>query len=757
LRKKPVNTTSVFRRTLFLLVMFGIVTFFAVTAKLFQVQMVDYEQYQQKAVSQQTRNEIITPSRGVIYDRNMKELAISATVETVSISPVDIVDHEKEKDQTNHETAKLIADGLSQILDLEYEEVYEKTQKSGSYHQYIKRKIEKEDADKVREFITENKLSSMIHLTTDTKRYYPYGSFASHLIGFCGMDNNGLYGLELQYDEYLSGTPGRIVAAKNARGVDMPFQYEQYYDAEDGHSLVLTIDEVVQHYLEKHLESALENAQAANGVCGIVMDVTNGEVLAMSTQPDYDLNDPFNIGDENLLLLEALTEEDRAEEIKTMREKMWINKVINDTYEPGSVFKIITAAMAVEENVINSNDSFFCSGSVQILDRNVGCWKDEGHGAETFVDGVKNSCNPVFIELGNRLGASTFFKYFKAFGFTQKTGVNLPGESGGSSALYHSESYLQSVPVSLAVSTFGQTFKITPLQMITAVCAAVNGGTLYQPKIVKQIVDENGTVVENFDSNEVRQVISPETSEIINAALEEVVTSGTGTNAYVAGYRVGGKTGTTVKTETKDEFGETKLRISSFLGFAPADDPKIAVLICVDEPTTGVTSGNMLAAPYVAAVIEDVLPYLGIEPQYTEEEEKSLETTIPDFTGLTRAKAEELAKEYKLAYEFKGDGDVVTDQMPVAGSIVPRDAGTYIYMGGERPTHTMKVPNIEGMTLAGIQKLLKGSYLYIRPQGVNKNAPLTLSVSQDPAWGTEVEAGTVITINFLDNGNTGAE
>lgn len=755
-RKKrvPITTLSVFKRLIFLMMVFGFAAFFAVSVKLFKVQMVDYENYQKKAVAQQTKNEIITPQRGVIYDRNMKELAISAAVESVYINPSAIRAHETKHKQDNKETAKLISEGLGRILMVDSNEIYEKTQKSGSF-QYVKRKVEKEDTDRVRKFIEENSIKGVIGFEADTKRYYPYGNFASHVIGFCGTDNTGLYGLELEFEDYLAGTPGRIVAAKNAKGVDMPFEYDQYHDASDGYSLVLTIDEVVQHYLEKHLESALENSKATEGVYGIVMDVTNAEILAMSAKPDYDLNNPFDIGGENLAILEM--QENSAELIKEYRENMWLNKNISYYYEPGSVFKIATGAMAVEENVISGNDHFECTGSVTIYDREVGCWNNYGHGVETFVEGVKNSCNPVFIELGNRLGPSAFFKYFKAFGFTQRTGIALPSEVGGSSLFYHSESYLRSVPVSLAVSTFGQTFKITPLQMITAVSAVVNGGTLYEPKIVKHIVNSEGTIVETFDSNEVRRVVSSETSKYMNMALEEVVTSGTGTNAYVPGYRVAGKTGTTVKTDAAEGYEQTKLRIASFLGYAPADDPRIAVLILVDEPNTNTTSGNMLAAPYVAQVIADVLPYLGVEPKYSEEEEKTVETTIPDFTGLTREQAERLAKDYKLVYEFKGNGDVVTDQMPVPESVMPRNGGTVIYMGGNRPTYKMKMPNLEGMTLAGIQKLLRNEDLYIRPVGVNRNAPKTLCVSHYPTTGTEIEAGTVITINFLDSGSSGAE
>ena len=429
---------------------------------------------------------------------------------------------------------------------------------------------------------------------------------------------------------------------------------------------------------------------------------------------------------------------------------MWANAAIGDTYEPGSVFKIITAAMALEESVTSLNDnSFICNGSksITIYDRQIGCWKDNGHGVETFKEGVMNSCNPVFIEVGKRLGGSTFFKYFEAFGLTQKTGIKLPGEGGGASTLYHSESYLNTIPISLATSTFGQTFTITPIQLITAVSAGVNGGTLYEPHIVKQVIGADGTVKQTFDPTPVRQVITEKTSADLCYALEKVVSEGTGSNAYVKGYKVGGKTGTTVITSTNES--DEKKYISSFLAFAPADDPQIAVLILVKEPTTATHSGNMLAAPYAAEVIENTLQYLGVAPEYTEEEFQSLDITTPDFTGMTLEEVELKAKEMSLTYRVVGDGEYVTDQMPVIGAVVQRSAEMVIYMGGSKPSHKIGIPNITGMTLGGIRRLLKDSYLYIRAVGNTSEESLVLSASQDPPYGTMVEAGTVVTVSFI--------
>jgi len=741
----PVTDVSVLRRTRLVALILGVVMFVVLAGKLFTVQMVDYEKYQQRAVSQQTRNEIITPARGTIYDRNMKELAISASVETVSINPNGM--------KGNTDKQELVARGLSDILGIEYSEIYEKTQKTSTYHQYIKRKVEKDVADQVRQFIVDNKLSGVISLSPDTKRYYPYGNFASHIIGFAGTDNNGLYGIEYQYDNVLAGEPGRVIAAKNNLGVDMPYEYEQYYDAIDGDSVVLTIDEVIQHYLEKHLEEAYASTDAQNGVYGIVMNVNTGEVLAMANKPDYDLNDPYTITNEETLLSLSIMDEDlRATELKAIREKLWRNKAVNDTYEPGSVFKIITGAMAVEENLVSQTESFSCTGSMHVGDRDIGCWQHLGHGTQTFAEGVMHSCNPVFMTLGQRLGPSLFFKYFEAFGFTAKTGIELPGESGGSSVLYYNVNQLK-VETQLANSSFGQTFRVSPLQVISAVSAVANGGTLYQPTIVKQIVGADGAVKQDFSAEPVRQVVTKETSDLMNEVLELVVsgTTGTGKNAYVKGYQVCGKTGTSQKMDTD---GGEDLRIASFLGYAPAWDPQVAVLIVIDEPMTSIKGGGYLAGPVVANVLSDVLPYLNIEPRYTEEEAATLDVYTPDFVGMTREEAQKKAETEGLTIRFSGDEAVITDQIPAAGAVVPKNIEMVLYAGKYKSSKLFSVPNITGMTLGGINRLLDDSVFYVRAVGAKENAPLALSISQSPAYGEMVEMGTVITVEFIDRSQT---
>ena len=746
------TTTSVFSRTILVMSILGFAAFALLIAKLFQVQLVDYEVYQRNAVSQQTRNDIITPSRGTIYDRNGKQLAVSASVETVILNPAGIKDTEQNA---------VILDGLTRILDVDYDTLAAKAAKKNSQYEYVAKKIDKKTADRVREFISANKLSGAVYLVEDTKRYYPYGNFLSHVLGFCGTDNNGLYGIELYYDDELTGEPGRIISAKNGRGVDMMTDFEQYYDARDGDSIELTIDEVIQHYLEKHLDACYRSTEANVGVTGLVMDVTNAEILGMAVKPDFDLNSPYEIVDEDFaeeLAKLVLTDADEAKKQRSAYlQNLWSNRAVNSSYEPGSVFKIITGAMALEENLVYEGEIFDCHGakSIELSGEEIGCWSKYGHGEQNFTEGVMHSCNCVFIKLGLQLGPSTFFKYFKAFGLTQKTGITLPGESGGSSNLYHDEKALQ-IDVQLANSAFGQSFKVSPVQIITAVSAVANGGTLYQPRIVSRIISADGTVKQDAEPVVVRRVITETTSKRMNEALEQVVAGdgGTGRNAYVKGYRVAGKTGTSQKLDKLDEEGEASLRIVSFLAYAPADDPKVAVLIVIDEPRKGTISGGALAAPVAADVIADVLPYLGVEPVYTEEEYRTLDIYTPDFSGMTREEAEARAKIDGLTVVYRGDGDVVTDQMPNAGAVVPRNVEMVVYLGGKKPTRMVEVPNLVGMHFPGILNLFDRynvDYFYLRPMGLPNLEALTLCVRQDPEPGSLVPLGTVITLNFLDD------
>ena len=531
------RATKVLRsRTLLLAAVLGIAAFAALFCRLYYLQIIRHEELQEKAVAQQTRSSTITASRGTIYDASGEILAISASAETIFISPHEIAEYECDKD--------LIADTLAEILGVDRDSVRKKEEKEESYYQVIKLRAEQEEADRVREFINEEEIRG-IYLVPDSKRYYPFGSLASQIIGFVNADNEGAYGLEALYEDELQGTAGLVVTEKNARGEDVLYKYEQYYDAQDGDSLVLTIDATVQHYLEQGLADAVEKFDVKNGATGIVMNVKTGAVLAMASLPNYDLNDPRVIHDTRLAAqLEGLEGDAYKEKLGELQLKQWRSKAINDTYEPGSTFKIITLAMALEEGVINENTSFNCVGHINVpgWPRPIYCSKKAGHGQQTLAKAVANSCNPAFINIGLKVGTEKFYQYIKDFGFLETTGIDLQGEGKG---LFFEEKQFNSQVVSLASAAFGQTFTVTPIALVTAEAAAVNGGYLRQPYLVQEVLDSEGNVVYEHDSTPVRQVISEETSKRVCALLEGVVDGGTGKNAYVAGYRIGGKTGTT--------------------------------------------------------------------------------------------------------------------------------------------------------------------------------------------------------------------
>lgn len=711
------------------MVIFG---FVLVIGKLVQIQLIDYELYQNKALEQQTVDTIISPSRGKIYDRNLTVLADSATVETVLLTPVNIPADKKD----------LVADGLAEILAMDRETIYEKANKT-NYYEVVKKKIEKDVADRVRTFIEENELNGGITLVEDTKRYYPFGNFAAQVIGFVGTDNNGLDGVEAYYDEYLTGVPGRMITTTNANGQQMPYEYETYESAQDGMSLVLTIDEVVQHYLEKYLEEARIEYGVQNGVSGIIMDVNTGEVLAMSTKGDYDPNEPFTITDQATLdKLSGLEGEEKTQATVEARQKMWRNKAVSDTYEPGSVFKIVTAASALEEGVVQPEESFYCKGYEVVADRQISCWKHGGHGAENFIEAVHQSCNPVFMEVGMRLGAETFTKYVDAFGFNETTGIDLPGEGIG---ITHGADM---GPVELAVSSFGQTFRVTPLQLITAVSAVANGGYLVTPHVVKEIVDSEGNTVESRGTEVKRQVISEETSRIMCEILEGVVSDGTAKNGYVQGYRVAGKTGTSEKTDDRNEFGEVDKWIASFLAFAPADDPQYIMLVLLDTPTSESHSGGVLGGPIVQKVFSDILPYLGVEARYTEEELEQLEIIVPNVTGMTVDAAGAQLAGSSIEYTVEGSGDTVTQQVPEAGQKMPKTGRVILYTEESSPQDTVLVPDLNGLTPSQARQKLEAAGLILKIGGNGSEDESAYAYSQSPAAGSSVDSGSIVTVDF---------
>lgn len=618
--------------------------------RVFYIQAFEAERLQQKAYEQQTRDRLISPNRGSILDRNMVGLAKTETVASVSVINSQIKDKE--------EVAKV----LSETLELDYETVYKKVSKRLALER-IKTKVDKDVADKIRNL----NLPGVV-IDEDVKRVYPYSTLASQVIGFVGKDNQGIIGLEAKYDEYLKGKAGKILTETDVRGIDIKEGEQLRLAPDDGDNLVLTIDAVLQQYAEQTLEKAVTAKNAKRGAI-ILMNPQNGEILAMANKPDFDLNDPFTINDEELSLIwDGLSQEEKNNYLN----RMWRNFSINDTYEPGSTFKVITSAAGLEEKVVNLNSTFVCTSSKLVGGRTIKCWRSpRSHGAETFVEGVCNSCNPVFMEVAERLGTQVFYNYLLDFGFNEKTGVDLPGEAVG---IMHK---LENVgPVELATMSFGQSFQITPLQLLRAASATVNGGYLITPHFAQKILDRNGNIAVEFNYGKGEQVISEETSEMMKQILESVVSAGTGNKTYIPGYRIGGKTATSEKLPRR-----SGKYIASFLALAPAENPQVIALVLIDEPQ-GAYYGGAVAGPIMKELLENTLPYLNIEPVYSENELKLPETakvTVPDCLGQTVSEAVKLFKEAGAAYRIEGEGDNVKATFPMPGEILNKGNIIIIY------------------------------------------------------------------------------
>jgi len=725
-----INARSKRRMTL-VMVMLTVVGFGILILSLFNIQIVDGETYQYRATQQQLREIEISASRGDIYDRNGNIIAKSATAWTVVISPVTIKEDKREK----------LADGLSEILEVDRETVLAATQKDTSYW-VIKRKVEREVAEEVLAFVNENKISG-VSCTEDIKRYYPYGSFASATIGFTNMDNSGAYGIESYYENILAGNSGKIVSAKNARGGNMPFKYEIMYESEDGNSLMLTIDETIQHYLDKNLEIAVKEHDVGNGAFGIAYAIKTGELLGVSVMPDFDPNSPQTVLDEATLeLLAELEGDEYKEALQKAQFRQWRNKAISDPYEPGSVFKIITLAAALEEGIVNPSNTFGCTDAgVTIQGQTITCWKRGGHGVQTLSEIVQHSCNPAFVNIGQMVGIRKFREYFEGFGLMETTGVDLPGEAG---SLYHSDAVFGNIE--LASSSIGQSFKVTGLQLISAVSAAVGGGYLYEPYIVKSVIDSEGNVVEEYGPTLRRQVISEETSRVVAEMCEGVVTLGSGKLAYVPGYRIGGKTGTAEKLDQVYEPGQEKYALS-FLGFAPIDDPQIAILVVLDEPAEA-NYGSIIAAPVVGAIMADVLPYLGIEPQYTEEELAAGNSKVPDVVGeIVHDAHAEVRNEY-LTVNVVGTGANVVRQVPEAGTVVSKWSTVILYTDDSEAVEEGVVPDLLGLSVAEATEKLAAAGLTIEIVAEDADAEGLVAISQTPEEGTVLAEGTVVTVEF---------
>jgi len=706
------------------------------------------DEYQSKASEQQLYDNLVTAPRGNIYDTNMKVLAKSSTAWTVYITPNGIKSLAKEEPEKAEQVKDTIAKGLSEILELEYEDVLKDTEKN-SYYVIVKKKIEKETADEIRQFISDNKdlkLNSYIGLDETTKRYYPNDTLASAVIGFVGDDNQGLAGLESYYDNTLTGEAGRVVAAKNAVGTNMPFTYEKVEAAKQGNSLVLTVDSYIQYVCEKYLDSAIEQYEIAERGAVMVMNVNTGAMLAMAVSGDFNPNEPFTLSAEDQAKVDAEKDEEKKSKLRSeLLNRQWRNKAVSDTYEPGSVFKIFTASTALEENLISQKSTFACNYTMTVAGRTYHCHKAGGHGTQTLQQSISNSCNPAFITIGQLIGVKTFNKYFEAFGLTSKTGIDLPGEA---LPYYHTEESMG--PVELSSSSFGQTFNITPLQMISLASASVNGGYLVQPHLVEKIIDADGKVVSTTSTAYKRQVISESTSEKMRSMLEYVVQNGA-KNGIVSGYRVGGKTGTSQKMAKILQTGNKRLYIGSYVGIAPIDDPEIAVFVMLDEPMGAAYYGGAISAPVGSQVMTDILPYMGFEPQYSEEELKNLGISVPDVSGMSLSDAKGKITTSKLIYKVIGSGDTVLRQLPEANEEI-YSGGTVILYTDESSDQKVKVPNLIGLTATEVNKAAAAAGINVEFSGNTTSAEIK-SYSQSIKAGESVPIGQIVTVNFQNEGN----
>ncbi len=779
-RNERANRT-ILSRTLILMVLCGVIAFVPLIGTLYNLMITQHDYYNEKAIKNQTRSTNLTAARGVIYDANMNVLASSSTVETVFIDPNEIAEQMKKPENSN--LLDQIARGLGEILDVEPSFVYEQAADKQYRYKVISRKISEELADEVRAFVSENKITG-VYLETDLKRYYPNSSLAAQALGFVSSDNNGSEGLEAYYNEELSGTAGKVVTSKGNYGSEMPYTYEKYYDASDGCSLVTTIDATVQAYVEKNLQNAIDKYDIKNGAFCIVMDVNTGEIKAMATLGSYDPNNYLEIYDDAAA---ALLENERdaalslpeasdaykaaieqyKQDVASARMAQWRNRCVSDGYEPGSTFKLITLASAIDSGAVTLNDSFYCGGQEKFAGREqiLNCWKSAGHGAQSTAQALGNSCNIAFGHIGLRMGGDIFYDYLKAFGIMEKTGVDLPGEASG---LFYERKYLNN-PAQygtsyLITSSFGQSFRITPMQLVRSVAAIVNGGYVLEPYIVSEVLDDDGNMVERNEKTVLRQVISQQTSETMRSLMEQVVTEGTASAAKTPGYRVGGKTGTSEKLDEYDEDGnQVKDKIVSFIGVAPIDDPKYVVLVALDTPAYSqdsekytlhgmYISGGLMAAPTVRDIFLDILPYLGVEPDYDSEDIRGINFTVPDVISMDESEAAALLAEKTITYRIVGTGSTVTDQLPAPGSQVPGNSQIILYMGAEKQQTVVEVPDFIGCSVADVNYLAANAGLYVQAKGTDRTDVYVLAAYQDIEPGTEVDRGTTITVEFSSTG-----
>lgn len=748
MKPRKILTKGVKSRIWGVLAVFVVVGIVLPYVGLAKAQIVNADMFKHLAQQQQLNDTIVPANRGVIYDRNMTVLAQSASAWKITINPSALKDYP--------EAAKeIVFDTMSEILGIEREKIEERASKTGYNNLALASKVEKDIRDKVLEFTKtsydsgvpgEKKLSysRVIGVEDDVKRYYPYSTLASQILGCVGTDNDGLSGLESRYNSLLTGIDGRLISTKANNSVLDSIAYQTLYEPVQGTSLVLTIDETIQRYLEDALYECYQTSNCKS-CTGIVMDVDTGAILAMSTQASFDSNDPYTIYEQRTVD-EITLIEDETERKKAYNQAMyqqWRNRAVSDIYDPGSVFKVITMAAGLEENVVEYDETFNCQGSIAVGSRRYYCHNHSGHGTQTLTQGLMNSCNPYFITIGQRLGVDTFYKYFEAFGFTERTGIDLGAEVLPKAGInYHSRESMTAI--NLASSSFGQSFQSSPIQVLNAINAVVNDGKLMQPYIVAKTLDANGNVISETQPVVKRQVISESTSDLIIASMEQVSTKGTAKNSYVAGYRVAGKTGT---SDVLASGGATGQYIASFAGCAPANDPEISIIIVVNEPQ-GQTGGGAVAAPVAAEVIEKTLTYLNVERQYNDSEKENLDVEVPNLTGKTVSEARTMLNESGLKIKVVGEGETVVSQMPAYSQYIPNDGVVVVYTQENIAKSKVVVPDFTGMTVSQVNYEAANLGLNVRITGNSLSAAGLTAYRQSTPAGKEVESGSTLTVYF---------
>lgn len=775
------KTRAIRRSTLIGIIIFAV--FGVLLIRILLIQTVDFEKYQSRVIQQMTTESPVPANRGKIYDRNGNILATNVTTYQIFVDPAAV---KRAEDEEGKKYADGIAKGLSSLLEDEgvtYDFVYEQiTEYSDKNYRAITRKVSEDKADEIREFILEYSLETMVYAEAQSTRYYPGGTLAAHVIGFTSSDGEGLYGLELEYEEYLGGVDGYYIKARDSYGNEMPFEYASYIEAIDGYNLTTTIDATIQSYLEAELAATVEEHEVTNRACGIVIDVNSGAILAMATSSPFDLNDPWDLDENSQKILDNAIEEGYSEQSdeyndisRALLTTMWSNKAVTESYIPGSTFKIITSSMALEEKLVSITESIVCPGYRTLYGERIHCHVTTGHGTLDFQTGLQQSCNVWFMELGSRIGIQKYKNYIEMFGYTEKTGIDLPGEG-------NSIFSAQMTDLDLAIYAFGQNFNVTPIQQLTAIASVANGGTLFTPYLVEKVTDNAGNVIYKHELQSKRGTVSKSTCETIAKILEDGVSNNGGAkNAYVAGYRVAAKTGTAEKKERecpkcgytgiptekvddvqyyvcsvcgftgeKDYFEESEKYICSTVAYAPADDPQVAIIIMADEPTAGSLYGSTVAAPYVANVLENTMPYLGIEAQYNDADRAKLTTKVGSYRGWSIERATEYIEERGLKVKVVGSGEKVTSQMPAYGEYIEKSTGTIVLYADEKPANNVSVPNLEGKnpTLANQILAYYGLNVKIEGEGGHSTGTEYVVVSQSIPAGTMVPEGTVVTVQF---------